>query len=81
LTTINRGAQTVDVTFRLKQNEKVYFKRIQVRGNQKTSDEVIRRELEIQPGDLYSNEAVEQSKRQVKRLGYFKNVVTSTFLK
>jgi len=78
LTTINRGAQTVDVTFRLKQNEKVYFKRIQVRGNQKTSDEVIRRELEMQPGDLYSNEAVEQSKRQVKRLGYFKNVDVTT---
>lgn len=78
LTRINRGAQTVDVTFQLKQNKKVYFKRVEVRGNQKTSDKVIRRELEIQPGELYSNKAVERSKRQVKRLGYFKNVDVTT---
>ena len=78
LTRINREAQTVDVTFDLTQGEKVYFQRIKIAGNQKTRDKVIRRELEIEEGELFSNTEIEKSKKEVNRLGYFKNVNITT---
>jgi len=78
LTRIKRENQTVDLTFQMSKRQKVFFKRIEVRGNQKTRDRVIRRELTIEPGDLYSNTAIERSKRRVRRLGYFENVELTT---
>lgn len=77
-TRINREEQTVDVTFQFQKGEKVYFRRIEVVGNKKTQDKVIRRELEIEEGELYSNSDIEASRRAVQRLGFFKNVEITT---
>lgn len=78
MTRIDKEAQRVDVNFEMTKGEKVYFDRIRIRGNEKTRDKVIRRELEIEEGDLYSNTDVERSKRGIKRLGYFENVEVTT---
>lgn len=78
LTRMNRDAKTVDVNFKFAKGQKVRFRRIRITGNQKTMDRVIRRELEIAEGDLYSQTAINASRRQIRRLGFFKSVEIST---
>jgi outer membrane protein insertion porin family len=78
LTRLNRQEQTVDVTFDITKGDKVRFGRIEVTGNQKTQDRVIRRELEITEGELYSNRDIKRSKQAIKRLGFFKQVQITT---
>lgn len=56
----------------------VYIEKIQISGNEKTSDKVIRREMLLSEGDLYSETAKETSQFRVLRLGYFSNVDVST---
>ena len=68
------GDPLVDVTFDIQKGSKVYFGRIDVVGNTKTRDKVIRRELVIEEGMLYSNRLIELSKRRVQRLGFFETV-------
>jgi outer membrane protein insertion porin family len=78
LTRINREAKTVDVNFKFAKGQKVHFRRIRITGNQKTMDRVIRRELEIAEGDLYSQTDIDASRRAVRRLGFFKSVEVTT---
>ena len=56
----------------------VYIERINIIGNEKTADKVIRRELRVGEGDLYSETGKEQSEFSVLRLGYFEDVTVST---
>jgi outer membrane protein insertion porin family len=72
------GEKIVDVTYDIQKGNKVYFGRIEVVGNTKTRDKVIRRELEIEEGELYSSTAVEASKTKVQRLGFFESVNITT---
>lgn len=68
----------VDVSFDIRQGEKVRVGRIDIVGNVSTRDRVIRRELAIDEGDWYSASAIDRSQRRVERLGYFERVeVTS----
>ncbi len=68
----------VDLRIAIKRNKPVYFGRIEVRGNTKTRDKVIRRELEIEERKLFSETALERSKRRISSLGYFERVDLST---
>lgn len=72
------GEDVVDITYDIQQGNKVYFGRIEVVGNTKTRDKVIRRELEIEEGQLFSNAAIEESRRKVQRLGFFEKVDITT---
>ena len=56
----------------------VYIERINISGNEKTADKVIRREMMLAEGDLYSETKKEQSEFRVLRLGYFSQVNVST---
>ncbi|MBX7081827.1 MAG: outer membrane protein assembly factor BamA [Nannocystaceae bacterium] len=56
----------------------VYIERIEINGNEKTADKVIRREMNISEGDLYSETAKETSEFRIMRLGYFSAVNMST---
>ncbi|MBZ5714405.1 outer membrane protein assembly factor BamA [Nannocystis pusilla] len=56
----------------------VYIERINISGNDKTADKVIRREMALREGDLYSESAKEQSEFNAMRLGYFNQVTIST---
>lgn len=72
--TANRQTHTVDVTFDVKEGPRVYVGRIDIVGNTRTLDYVIRRELLLTEGDAYNRVLVDRSKLQVKALGFFKDV-------
>ncbi|MGD0675313.1 MAG: outer membrane protein assembly factor BamA [Polyangiaceae bacterium] len=68
----------VDIVVPIKRGPPVRIERIEVKGNTKTRDKVIRRELEIQEGQLFSESGIENSKRRITALGYFERVDVST---
>ncbi len=78
VTSIREKERIVDVTYDIQKGNKVYFGRIDVVGNTKTRDKVIRRELRIQEGELYSRTKLEASKARVTRLGFFEKVDITT---
>jgi outer membrane protein insertion porin family len=77
-TPVNEKTLTVDVTFEIQKGEMVYFERVNIRGNSKTRDKVIRRELRIIEGEPYSQSKLDYSKRRVNALGYFEKVDVTT---
>jgi len=66
--------RVVDVSYRIEQGKRVYIERIQIHGNAKTRDEVIRREFDVGEGDAYNRALVDRGERHLKALGYFKSV-------
>jgi outer membrane protein insertion porin family len=68
----------VDLIFDIRQGSKVYFERINILGNTKTRDKVIRRELQAVEGELYSQTALKKSKDNLNYLGFFKEVDVNT---
>ena len=70
----DREKHTVDLTLEIKEGPKVYIERIEIRGNERTRDHVIRRELTLHEGDAYNTARIKKSERNLKDLGYFKNV-------
>lgn len=68
----NREALTVDITFRVNETPKVYVERINITGNVRTLDKVIRREMELAEGDPYNKEKLAKSEKQIKDLNFFK---------
>ena len=68
----------VDLIFDIRQGSKVYFERINIMGNTKTRDKVIRRELRTVEGELYSLTALKKSRDNLNYLGFFKEVDVST---
>lgn len=65
---------TVNLIYNIDQAPRLYVERIEIRGNDKTQDRVIRRELEIAEGDAYNRALIERSERRLKNLGYFKSI-------
>lgn len=65
---------TVDVNINISLNKKVYINRISISGNTRTQDEVIRREIGISEGGLYSRSMLRDSVIKLRRLGYFSDV-------
>jgi outer membrane protein insertion porin family len=66
--------QTVDVTYEIAKAKPVYFNRINITGNTKTRDKVIRRELSVVEGDLYSRSKLKKSYMALNRLRYFEEI-------
>jgi outer membrane protein insertion porin family len=64
----------VDVSYRIEQGRRVYIERIQIHGNTKTRDEVIRREFDVGEGDAYNRALVDRGERHLKALAYFNSV-------
>jgi len=73
-TAVDPQARTVDIDFVVTPGAKVTVERIEVIGNTKTRDKVIRRELRVSEGDYYSGTAVRTSKGRVTALGFFESV-------
>ncbi|GGB59749.1 MULTISPECIES: outer membrane protein assembly factor BamA [Henriciella] len=65
---------TVDVTFAIDEGPRVYIERINIVGNTRTLDRVIRRELRVSEGDAFNRVLLDRSRNRVRALGYFKNV-------
>lgn len=75
---LDSDAHEADVVIPIQRGPLVHFNRIEIRGNTKTRDKVLRRELEIAEGDLFSETKLERSKRRILALGYFERVDVST---
>jgi outer membrane protein insertion porin family len=68
------GSDTVDVTYILNKGPKVYVRRVQIEGNEKTRDNVIRRELRLADGDMFSGGKLKRSQERLNKLDYFSKV-------
>ncbi|HVK74256.1 MAG TPA: outer membrane protein assembly factor BamA [Kofleriaceae bacterium] len=68
----------ISLIYEVESGKKAYFERINVRGNSKTRDKVIRREMKISEGELFSSTNLEASKRRINALGFFEKVDVST---
>ena len=69
---------SVNINFDISLNKKVYINRISIKGNTRTQDEVVRREIGISEGGLYSRSVLRNSLIKLRRLGYFSDVQIST---
>lgn len=68
----------IDVMLDIEQGPQVYVERINITGNTKTRDKVIRREIKMTEGELYSASNLKRSKARINNLGYFEAVDIST---
>ena len=65
-------SHTVSVTYSVEEGARVYVERINVRGNTRTRDYVVRREFDIAEGDAYNQALINRAERRLNRLGFFK---------
>ena len=75
---INEEDKTVAVTFYVDPGKRAYVNRINFRGNTKTEDQVLRREMRQMEGGWASTYLIDQSKTRLERLGFFKEVNVET---
>lgn len=68
---IRDDVRLVDIRYDFEKGELTYFGEINVLGNTKTRDKVIRRELRVREGELYNGTRLRQSRERVERLGFF----------
>src|SRR6267143_6566070 len=70
----NFEAHTVSITFAIDEGPRTYIERINIRGNTRTRDYVIRREFDLSEGDAYNRALVDRAERRLKNLDFFKTV-------
>lgn len=78
LTRVDDNAKLVDVMLEIEQGPKVYIDRINITGNTKTRDKVIRREMKVVEGQLYNATALKTSRARINNLGFFEAVDLTT---
>ena len=69
-----RQVAVINLVYTIDQGERLYVERIDIHGNTKTRDDVIRREFDFGEGDAYNRALVDRAERRLKALGYFKTV-------
>ncbi len=77
-TVIDRATNRVEVTLKVDPSRRVYVRRLNVAGNDRTRDEVVRREFRQFESSWYDGEKIKRSRDRVDRLGYFKEVTMDT---
>jgi outer membrane protein insertion porin family len=70
----NRDTHTIDVIFNIEQGPRVYVEKINIAGNTRTLDKVIRREFRLVEGDAFNRVLVDRSRTRIRGLGFFKTV-------
>ncbi|MGH7034363.1 MAG: outer membrane protein assembly factor BamA, partial [Stellaceae bacterium] len=75
----NVDTKTIDVSFTVKEGPEVYVERIDITGNVRTQDKVIRREFRLVEGDAFNSTKLHRSEQRLNNLGFFKKVdITNT---
>jgi outer membrane protein insertion porin family len=74
----NYETRQISVVFVVEEGARAYIERINLRGNTRTRDYVIRREFDIAEGDAYNRVLVDRAERRLKNLAYFKTVKITT---
>lgn len=77
-TTTDEAAKTAGILFEVAKGSRIAIEKIEIKGNDVTRDKVIRRELEVKEGDIYSETRVQESRQKVMALGFFKEVNFAT---
>ena len=74
----NTQTGTIDLEYIIDEGEKTYIAKIDIKGNVKTKDKVIRRELSVAPGDVFNNVLVENTKYRLEGTEFFEKVETKS---
>ncbi|MCK5556704.1 MAG: outer membrane protein assembly factor BamA [Alphaproteobacteria bacterium] len=72
--TRNRSARTIDIIFTINDGQKTFIENINISGNTRTLDEVIRREMKLIEGDPFNAAKIRKSEQQIRNLGFFDRV-------
>ena len=78
LTRVDPDEKSVDLTLKIRKNKLAYIDKINITGNTKTRDKVVRRELKIQEGELYNIDRIKFSRERIYARGFFEEVDFST---
>lgn len=70
----HEDSNTMDLVFEVNEGPRVYVDRINIKGNTRTLDKIIRREVRIAEGDAFNRVLIDRSRARVRSLGYFKEV-------
>ena len=74
----NADTDTIDITFQIDESPRVFVERINVEGNVRTIDKVIRREILLAEGDPFNRTKLAKSEQRIRDLGFFEEVVVNT---
>ncbi len=74
----NPETKTVDITFQVAEGPRVYIERLDIEGNTRTVDRVLRRQFEFAEGDAYNPQLISDGRNRLRQLGYFKDVQVNT---
>jgi outer membrane protein insertion porin family len=74
LTLVDDNSRSVNLSFNITKGQEVYFNRINILGNTRTRDKVVRRELKFGEGDRFSASNLKESKRKLKNTTFFKEI-------
>lgn len=74
----NKEKGTIDVVFSINESPRVFVERVNINGNSRTLDKVIRREMDLVEGDPFSRTKLAKSERNINNLGYFGKVDIKT---
>jgi outer membrane protein insertion porin family len=74
----NFETRTISVVYTIDQGTKAYIERIEIRGNDRTRDYVIRREFDVSEGDAFNQVLIQRAKKRLENLDYFQSVDIST---
>lgn len=77
-TSLNNSTGNIDIVLSIEENEVFYVDKVKIRGNVKTKDVVIRREMRIYPGDRFDGEKLRRSKERLQNLGFFDEISYDT---
>jgi outer membrane protein insertion porin family len=70
------GPALIDVHYKIEEGDRFFVERVNIAGNTRTKDKVIRREVLVAPGDVFNTVRVETTKKRLENLGFFSKVET-----
>ncbi|MCF7876992.1 MAG: outer membrane protein assembly factor BamA [Candidatus Omnitrophica bacterium] len=71
---LNPETGKIDITYQISESHIAYLEDVQIKGNEKTKDEVIRRELKVYPGEKFDGKKMQESKQNLENLGFFEDI-------
>ena len=77
-TTLEEESGTIDISYEIKENELTYLRAVVIRGNQRTRDVVVRREMRVAPGEPFDGSKLKRSRERLLNLGFFDEVSFDT---
>lgn len=77
-TSVSPDTNRVNIVYNIVENDVTYVNKVKIKGNVKTKDVVIRRELRIKPGERFDGEKLRRSKERLQNLGFFEDISYDT---